>query len=358
MNELGRFLVDYENPDAGIGHSLGHVNNAIKICLRHDLQFAYSESQVLKSSKDQWGWRLRQWIRRLTLRQVYETHDIGNDINTLFAFAQHTKDRDWVEHLLQKGQLKLVLLPETKISIPSNAQDDEAAYEAVDAVIHAHPEDGVVFRLPDKRTGDFEYQSSLSWFRRCYEASGSNKFPEQYAPAQSDALKVAIHIRRGDLLPGRQFDDLAKRMLPDAWYQCILSQILDRCGEKHIVVYVVSEGLDGHYCSEKGLVVDWNDLLPKNRCTVVELIDKPFVPSFRVLVSADILIGSKSGMTHLAGMLGGHIKFVPRMWHSYRGASSVLELDEEIDAQTMTEVARLTDTACRLHSLHHANRSS
>lgn len=348
MSRLGRYLVDYENPDAGIGHSLGHVNNAVKICLRHDLTFAYAESQVRKSSKSHWGWRLRQWVRRLTLRQVYETHDIGNDINAMFAFAQYTKDRREVERLLRQKALKLVLLPETAISIPSNAQQDDEAYRAVDAVIRSHPEDGVVFRLPDKRTGDFEYEASKAWFRRCYDAARSSKFPAQYAPRLSHALKVAIHIRRGDLLPGRQFDDLSKRMLPDAWYQRILVQILGASGERPVVVYIVSEGLNGRYCSERGLAMDWQSVLPTDRCKVVELIDSPFVASFRVLVGADILVGSKSGMTHLAGMLGEQTKFVPRMWHSYRGASRVLELEDEINEKMLTELTRLTKAQCLL----------
>jgi hypothetical protein len=346
MSELGRYLVDYENPDAGIGHSLGHVNNAIKICLRNDLTFAYAESQVRKSSKRHLGWRLRQWIRRLTLRQVYETHDIGNDINVLFAFAQYTKDRREVEKMLRQRKLTLVNLPAAAISIPSNTQQDDEVYRAVDAVIRSHPEDGVVFRLPEKRTGDFEYQASKAWFKRCFDAAGSSQFPGQHAPNSSHALKVAVHIRRGDLLPGRQFDDLSKRMLPDHWYQRILERILEGCGDRPVQVYIVSEGLDGRYCSEKGQVMRWQDVLPADRCRVVEMIDSPFVESFRVLVGADILVGSKSGMTHLAGMLGAQLKFVPHMWHSYRGASSLLELGDEIDEMMLAEVTRLTAAHC------------
>lgn len=53
-------------------------------------------------------------------------------------------------------------------------------------------------------------------------------------------------------------------------------------------------------------------------------------------------------MTHLAGMLGEHTKFVPRMWHSYRGATRVLELEEEIGEQALAEIARLTIAECRL----------
>ena len=115
MSELGRYLVDYENPDAGIGHSLGHVNNAVKICLRHGLTFAYSDSQVRKSSSTQWAWRIKQWIRRMTFRQVYETHNIGDDINALFGFSTHTKDRSEIELLLRNKKLRLVQLPATAI---------------------------------------------------------------------------------------------------------------------------------------------------------------------------------------------------------------------------------------------------
>lgn len=348
MSALGRYLVDYENPDAGIGHSLGHVNNAVKICLRHGLTFAYAESQVRKSSKTQWTWRFRQWIRRLTLRQVYETHDIGNDINTLFAFRRYTEDRAKVERLLRHKQLKLVQLPATAIHIPSNTQQDNEAYEAVDAVIRAHPEDGVVFRLPDQRTGDFEYQASLDWFRRCYAAVEGNQFPASWRPAALNAVKVAVHIRRGDLLPGRQFEDLSSRMLPDAWYVRIVHAILSSRTERPMVVYIVSEGLEGHYSSEIGKAMDWSSVFPPGRCQVIELIDRPFVESFRVLVGADILVGSKSGMTHLAGMLGTQTKFVPRMWHSYRGATSVLELADVLTDRDMAEVVRLTEARCEL----------
>jgi hypothetical protein len=40
------------------------------------------------------------------------------------------------------------------------------------------------------------------------------------------------------------------------------------------------------------------------------------------------MIGSKSGMTHLAGLMSDHIKVVPKMWHSYRGTEHVIELND------------------------------
>ena len=44
-----RFLIDYDNPDAGIGHSMGFVNRGIKIAMRNQLQFAYAEEQLRKT---------------------------------------------------------------------------------------------------------------------------------------------------------------------------------------------------------------------------------------------------------------------------------------------------------------------
>lgn len=99
---IGRFLIDYDNPDAGIGHSLGHVNNAVKVCMRHDLQFAYSERQLLKSSKEDLRWRLRQFMRVIVGRKAHETHGIGDAICRLFAFDRFTTDLAQVEELIRK----------------------------------------------------------------------------------------------------------------------------------------------------------------------------------------------------------------------------------------------------------------
>jgi hypothetical protein len=111
-------------------------------------------------------------------------------------------------------------------------------------------------------------------------------------------------------------------------------------------IYIVSEGRDGVYFSEKGTPMVWQDVLPPDRCQLIELVDSSFVESFRVLVGADILVGSKSGMTHLAGVLGEQTKIVPCMWHSYRGASPVLELGDDINGHDLSEIARLTMAQC------------
>lgn len=66
-----------------------------------------------------------------------------------------------------------------------------------------------------------------------------------------------------------------------------------------------------------------------------------FLSVFRLMVHADILVGSKSGMKHLAGLLRDQIKQVPKMWNSYRGTSHVLELEDMLNAEEITKVSRL-----------------
>ena len=322
-NPLGRYLIDYDNPDAGIGHSLGHVNNAIKLCMRHGLEFAYSDKQIIKSSRSDPKWRWRQFLRTVVGRKAHETHGIGDAISRMFAFGKHTVEREDVEALIKRKQLQRIAIPGPEIVIPSNLQDDDVAYAQVDAIVRAHPQDGVVFVLPAKRTGDFEYGCTREWFKRCYLES--SVFQEQ----DKDALTVALHIRRGDLLPGRQFADLSHRMLPDSWYSLVI-EALAKVTQRKLYLTVLSEGVEGKYCSELGVPYSWATALSHLDCEVVEKIDHDFRASFQDMVQADVLIGSKSGMTHLAGLMSDGLKLVPGMWHSYRGTSNVLELGDTL----------------------------
>lgn len=228
----------------------------------------------------------------------------------------------------------MIHLPAANIVIPSNEQDDDVAYAQVDAAVRAHPEDGIAFVLPAKRTGDFEYQATRAWFKRCYLAGRSGSANEDQSRGDSGPLRVALHIRRGDLLPGRQFADLAHRMLPDRWYASVLA-CLHKVANRRLHVVVLSEGVNGSYRSELGEPYSWPTALADLDCDVEERIDADFAESFHTMVRADVLIGSKSGMTHLAGLLSDNIKLVPQMWHSYRGTDHVLELPDALDADPL-----------------------
>ena len=331
-----RFLIDYDNPDAGIGHSMGFVNRGIKIAMRNQLQFAYAEEQLRKSSSTEWKWRLKQGLRALRGRQN-ETHNIGNDLNRMLNLAQHLPGRNAIEKRIQNGELRLINLPPFEMHIPSNEQDDDAVYQSVDHFIQSHPEPNTVFKLSNNRFGDYEYAATRNWFRDIYtKAREADSFALQYQP---DLINVAVHIRRGDLLPNRQFSDLSHRMLPDRWYIEILNRVAAEASGP-LSIHIFSEGKNGLYQSEQGAHFSWSDFYAGSGHRVTEHIDTPFLDTVHHLLHADVLVGSKSGMTHLAGMLGNQIKLLPTMWHSYRGAERLLEIPDSVETLDQAEITQ------------------
>jgi hypothetical protein len=332
-----RFLIDYDNPDAGIGHSMGFINRGIKIAMRNQLQFAYAEEQLRKSSNAEWQWRLKQNLRALRGARRNETHNIGNDLNRMLNLAQRLPSRSAIEKQIQNGELRLINLPPFEIHIPSNEQDDDLVYKSVDQFIQSHPEPNIVFKLSNNQSGDYEYAATRDWLRDAYaHARLIDSFALQY---QLDHINVAVHIRRGDLLPDRQFSDLSHRMLPDRWYTELLDLIAAHAS-KPLSIHIFSEGKNGFYQSEKGVHFSWSDFYAGAGHQVTEHIDTPFLDTMHHLLHADFLVGSKSGMTHLAGMLGYQIKLVPTMWHSYRGTERLLEIPDSVEALGQAEITQ------------------
>jgi len=323
MNQ--RFLIDYDNPDAGIGHSMGIINRALKIATRNQLQFVYSEDQLRKSNNNDWGWRIKQSLRKLRGKRIDETHNIGNDLNRMLDLKCLLPSREDLEKKIQRGDIKVIDLPEFEIHIPSNQHEDDEIYQAVDQFIRSHPGPHIAFRIKNNRFGDYEYASTRGWFIDAY-----NKARETFPIALSydlQKLNIAVHIRRGDLLPGRQFSDLSSRMLPDVWYLEVIDAVLGN-PKKPVAIHIFSEGKDGQYYSENGAQFSWKEHYKQTPFEIHEHIDGDFLSTFHHLIHADILVGSKSGMSHLAGILNDHIKIMPKMWHSYRGSKRLLELPD------------------------------
>jgi hypothetical protein len=337
---VNRFLLDYDNPDAGIGHSMGIINRGLKIADRNQLQFAYSESQLAKSHNKSFKWNLKQRLRKLRGKRADETHNIGNALNEMLNPKACLPSREEIEKRIQRGEIQLIELPAFEIHIPSNAQDDEAIYQAVDHFIRAHPEPNVAFRIRKNRFGDYEYASTRDWFLNAY-AKARGLFPIALS-FNPNELNIAVHVRRGDLLPGRQFSDLSSRMLSDAWYLKILNVVTQNTNQK-LAIHIFSEGKDGQYHSENGTPFSWRAHFQDRPYAVYEHIDSDFMATFHHLLNADVLIGSKSGMSHLAGMLGKHIKIMPKMWHSYRGATQLLEVSDQETELHQDEIERHLD---------------
>lgn len=321
-----RYIIDYVNPDAGVGHSIGLINQALKISIRNNVALAFSETQLQKPSSSDLIWRLKKIRKILSGKKPNETHNLSNDLNYLFALSSFLPDRVEIEKKVSSGALKLIRISPPNIPIPSNSQNDDSVYAEIDALISKLERMQIALKLENRDYGDYEYCSTRDWFINAYtNARLKNPIPLSY---QKDRLNIAVHIRRGDLLPGRQFSDLSDRMLPDSWYIEVINSVLESINRK-FAIHIFSEGANGLYHSELGIPCKWNEYFPNTAHEIHELIDTSFTSTFHHLIEADILIGSKSGMTHLAAMLSNNIKIVPRMWHSYRGTPNVLELSEK-----------------------------
>jgi hypothetical protein len=119
-------------------------------------------------------------------------------------------------------------------------------------------------------------------------------------------------------------------MLSDRWYIEIIKLIMVQTN-KPLAIHIFSEGKNGHYQSELGEAFSWIDYYAHTGHRVTEHIDTPFLETFHHFLNADLFIGSKSGMTHLAVMLSNSVKLVPSLWHSYRGAPDLLEVSDTMD---------------------------
>jgi hypothetical protein len=323
-----RYLIDYVNPNAGIGHSLGLINQALKISIRNNLCLAFSSSQLYKKDTSNESSYLKKIYRTLRGKKQYPTHNLDDDLNKLFGFHLHLLDRALIEKKIKDKKLELALITPKELPIPSNNQIDDMAYISIDNLISNTKKNKTVFQLTHRDYGDYEYESTKHWFINSYK-NARITYPI-HLMYDKKALNVAVHIRRGDLLPGNQFSDLSDRMLPDKWYLDIINTVI-KFSQKRVAIYIFSEGKEKRYLSENGKFINWaSDYFPNNTCDIFELIDHSFTDTFHHMLNADILIGSKSGMTHLAGMLGNQIKLVPKMWHSYRGADKILELDASV----------------------------
>ena len=159
------------------------------------------------------------------------------------------------------------------------------------------------------------------------KVASTGKVKRVFELATSSTMKIAVHMRQGDVLQGMKEgtfkrDDFMVRTIPNQFYLEMLRkimQILQENGKTATSVTLHVEGASNatHVPNLDGTFTDFETPLGVYGASIV------FGPAHPVLALADIcssqiFVGAKSGFTHLAALLCVNtLTLAPRFWHSY-----------------------------------------
>lgn len=149
-----------------------------------------------------------------------------------------------------------------------------------------------------------------------------------YSPFKPGRIKIAIHIRRGNITEYEQF---ASRVLPNQYYYNALYCLLELLGSDEYDIIVVSNGLNQ----------ELRNLFSGLNARFVNTYSD--IHDFHILASSDILITSASGFSYLASLINLYaLKIVPSgFWHDWPKDSFLI--DEIVTADFKSRLKELEE---------------
>lgn len=148
-----------------------------------------------------------------------------------------------------------------------------------------------------------ESYDSLSRFLRSSYLR-SRRIRPLHNPFHSNKLRVAVHIRRGNIT---QYSEFENRVLPIDYYASILKELSSICGPDMLDIIIVSNSEPGELASlVNGFGARYYDF-------------NNDIQDLHTLTASDILVTSCSGFSYLAALINYKaIKVVPgEFWHSW-----------------------------------------
>ena len=153
-----------------------------------------------------------------------------------------------------------------------------------------------VFRCMDKvfnNPNDWYTNKTLAKLRSWYWKS----------PKPNVSPDIVVHIRRGDIQKHRRDGNRYRRFQPNSWYNKVIPKIASNYPED-FRIDIHSEGEYGEFIS---IFEDWpKDLIKRTTLKICETNsttdDFNMLNAFHDMVSAKVLVQSKSGMSYTAGI--------------------------------------------------------
>jgi hypothetical protein len=320
-----RFLVDDDNLVAGLGHLMASFNIGLKVALRHNLSFIPQRPGIWSASP---LIRIR-WAIHTTLRAGRNAvYDHQGTLDSAYRRFLHLDSqfppRRSIDEGVRSGRLRLIQLPEPLVTLGSDAE----RYAEIDQIIAAHPEPGTVFALPPNRLSrcDAHYDATRARLRQLYLRARSLD-PVRDLFSHSLPVRVAVNIRRGDIVRDSRYHG---RLLPDSYYCHILNSLHRMLAPLPVQVAIFSDADSaGRYLNETGAYVDWkaHPLLNPGIPVTAHLDEHAWLEALDNMISADILITSRSGFSHLAAILSDGLKLACDMWLPFDATPNVVPVE-------------------------------
>lgn len=342
--------------NAGLGHALASFNRVVHLSVRYNLHIAYDPAP---------------------LRNI--KHGVGDRAERRFALG---RDQAPLETLLQLGRAHRV----ERVRVANATTADDEIVQTIERTLHRRQRQPhqqqqqrpMLFEMhrlfnPGGQLAS-DWRRTLPWWRAKFR-------PERNATAYT----VAVHIRRGDQVPGwrqnklRYYEAGLRRNLPDAWYAAAVRAVLERRGgagkggaskSDRVAVHIYSESSDGRgsYVDMDGAPSDIAELFRRRlRHTIgryalgVNLhLDGDALDVFTALAAADVLVASRSDFSALASRFStGTVVSPPRLPSAHDFISTAAADAEALDADgrpTLPMRLRTTERRGLAYRPHPADR--
>lgn len=278
-NNSGQRTIAYfsalPNPGAGIGHQLANWIAGYWFANSFNLQFAH-----LPFSSEKWE------------------HFLGFGENEIT-----------VEELVHHRNYK-------KVKLPLFDENNPNEIERIKKIINSYANQRVIFIAEQDQFYRDQFGVREHIKKKFYEASARENDQLIYS---SDCFNIAIHVRRGDIVTGRnKLENHRMRWQDNTYFEKVLGNVIDHLTtDKEIAIYLFSQGAADDF-------KDFEKFPNLHFCLEMNAQD-----SFLHMVNADLLITSKSSFSYKPALLSNGIKVCPKdFWHGYPDSVDWIMADE------------------------------
>jgi hypothetical protein len=264
------------------------------------------------------------------MKVINESVEVGNLTEVMLPTKTpflKTSD-EYLESFLNNSSLEGLMSAKPS---KSNNRKKKGKPSSSPAVPQPATSNNILFRIP-YHSASHSFELTRTFWNYAYiQARKTHPIPcSLFQTTDPYKLHIGIHIRHGDVLEYAEQgkERLTKlRFLPMEYFVQVLETLFEVVDRKRAIINVFSDG-------------KWEDfhlLLDRYPETHLILGGDP-IKALHHLAASDVLVGSKSGFTQIAVLVGAGgglgVKLLPDVpWPSYAGFDNVLKIPTEAEPE-------------------------